>query len=70
MSSSAITAGRGSPGIATRPMISMRPTSQNTITVRYGYRSASETSTDPPRSHGAYEMANAAADATTDSVIW
>ena len=47
------TSGSGSGSTATTVMITIRPTSQNTITLRYGYRSASETSTDPPSSHGA-----------------
>ncbi len=49
-------------------MITMRAMSHQTMTWRYGYRSAIETSTDPPSSHGAKLIAKAAALAAIEPV--
>jgi hypothetical protein len=49
-------------------MITMRATSHQTMTFRQGYRSAIETMTEPPSSHGAKLIAKAAAVAAVERV--
>ena len=67
-SASSAASGRLVPTAATTTMITIRATSHQTMTCRYGYRSATETSTDPPSSHGAKLIANAAAEAAIEPV--
>src|SRR5690349_18554215 len=69
-SSRTSTAGSGSATRATTAMIVMRARSQQIMTVRYGYRSAIETRTEPPSSQGAKLIAKAIAETATEPVSW